>query len=763
MPSLHAKPVPHNPDDWVSLREAAALTGISLRAWQHRAAGAITHGLARKDPPPGPIAGKPTWYVHRSLDARLNRSRALSPQPSALGRNPQSALLAEYPAKYVDLAYRKAHWLGVWRDKCERPRPAGLTDAQLAGRVVAEARDADPSLRISGRSLQLWHQRYNELGPDGRIRGLVALVPRYVASRGLQPARTPDAVAFFYALYHGQSRLSAKLCHAATLDEARRRAWAWPASYTATTRWLREQDDRATTCLMRDGGRAYSHRYMPHLETDWEAIAPGEMMVCDHHQCDFWVIYRDKQIRPWLTAVQDMRSRAITGWTLGPAPHSEAIASAFRMAFRDWAIPEHLRIDNGKDFCSQFLTGLTKSELRAMRREFGGRWKEVLRAKRESAVDSDPRWLGLVHELGIDLIYAIPYAAWSKGTIERWFGRFADQCSKLFATYCGNSPTTRPECLQDIRDGRCEPRASARADSRNSALHSVDFSAIPTLDQARQRVADYIDLYHRCEHRGEGMQNRTPLQVWATAQSIRKADPEALAFLCSIRGEYKVGGNGVSLTVAGKRFSYGAKCAALKRFAGRKVLVGVDAQLPNEAFAFETDSRRLIARLEANERIHPCATTDDVREAIAQGQRDRKAMRAAQRSAARRTRTATERINRHVDAELKRLKATGTDDAQANIRPVRTGFEGSSPPARTEVVKAINVDDLSVLFQSADCADSADCRDELEDMSILFHPTGTSTPEEGDPADLESMFDRPPASAQSAKSADDDEGLESLL
>ncbi len=707
MTALPAPSIPRT-DDWITVDQAAVLTGQSLRRWQQRALAASQQGKARKGPPPTGT-GKAVWWVHRSLDARLTR---YPDRPTRDDRERES-LLDRHPAHHVELAYRKAHWLHVWRDRCRRPRPAGLTDRDLAIAVATEARQTEGErFRISARSLQQWRADASELGADGTVRGVEALIPRYRSRAALTSqtdTRSPDAIEWFYAIFRAGNQLSAKQCHAATLRKAAEHGWQWPDSYRATTRWLKEHDDRAITCMHRDGTSAYSHRYMPHLQTDWDAIAPGEMYVCDHTLCDFWAVYRKRQIRPCLTAIQDMRSRIIVGWHLGPSPHQDAIAMALRTAFGNWAIPTKMRIDNGKDFTSKYLAGLTKADVRQLRREFGGRWKDIVRRKQDAAIADDPRWLGLMPELGVELIYAIPYAAWSKGTIERWFGTFHGGCGKTFATYCGRSPQHKPECLKAIRAGRGRPAVGG--------LSCVDTSDVPTLDDAARRIGDYIDTYHRTPHTGDGMRGRTPLQVWATAGSLRKAEPDALAFLMGVRGAYKVTGNGVTLTVGAARISYGRSHPALRRYAGRKVLVAVAQERTSEALAFDPVTRRLIGRLSANERIHPCATTDDTREAIAQIQRDRKAMRQAHRSAPRRMRTATQRINEHATAELSELRATGTDDAAstAHIVPVRTGFEGVSIPDRTPVDHA----STEPAFNLADLLDDNGCDEDAQDYDDL--------------------------------------------
>ncbi len=206
---------------------------------------------------------------------------------------------------------------------------------------------------------------------------------------------------------------------------------------------MRKHDDLSLTCLMREGRTVWARKYLPHVEIDYTRIQPGEMYVADHTLADFWVAYNGTQVRPWLTAIQDLRTRCVVGWHLGPAPHQDAVLAAARMAFCDWAIPGVMRIDNGKDFTSKRITGFSKRQHDRLRRVYGGHWQRIVRRGEHLVECTDSRWLGIAGELGIELIYAIPYSPWSKGTLERWFRTFHERCGKTFATYCGNSPVTR--------------------------------------------------------------------------------------------------------------------------------------------------------------------------------------------------------------------------------------------------------------------------------------------------------------------------------
>ena len=428
----------------ITVDVAAALTRESVRTWRRRAAREALAarrkgrpGLARKHSC-GNAPGAVVWRVCRSIDSRLTKC------PTKQGRDDRgrATLLLRYPQHAVEHAYRKAYWLEVWRRRCAVRRVRGQTDISLAAAVAAEAKSVEgDGFSISGRALKRWHRAYMALRADGQIAAVEGLIDQRSnpgAGEGSPAGRSPEAIEFFYSLYRTENKITVRTAHASTVRAAEKRGWAWPRSYSASRNWLHAHDDRSLSCLVRDGKDAWARRYIPHLEIDYRQIEPGQMYVCDHHQVDFWVEHQGKQLRPWLTAIQDCRSRATVGWHLGVAPHQDAILAALRKAFEEWSIPETMRIDNGKDFTSKLLTGVTKIERDRLRRAFGPEW---------------PGMLERSEVLVVELIYAIPYAPWSKGTLERWFGTFSDQCAKTFVTYCGNSALTKPECLEEIRRG----------------------------------------------------------------------------------------------------------------------------------------------------------------------------------------------------------------------------------------------------------------------------------------------------------------------
>ena len=426
-----------NPDDaWLTVEEAARLLDQSVAHVRRRCTFWAGHGLAEKRPHP---EGKTRdcWWVHRAADPRL----AKIPDRMTRAEREHQSLLEKHPAEYVEEAYRKFRWLQHWRKACESPRVAGVTDRDLAKRTVQEARATDPDFRISVRSLQAWHAAYKDTDDDGNIGGIAALVPRY--NNGGASARSVEAQDYFYALYHAQAKHSVRVCHDTTLAWAKKHGLAWPASYSSTVAWLKREDDLAITCLHREGNKTFSQRFMEYTEIDWDAVEPGHFYVTDHTQCDFWVSQRGRHFRPWHTTIIDCRSRCVVGWHLGETPHQDAILAAFRSAFTNWSIPARLRIDNGKDFASKLLTGVTKNERNKYRRQYGPQWRAAMVEGMEH--DRETFFIGVFGELGIDVVYAREYEAWAKGIVERWYGTFNGQCSRTFATYCGNRTENKPD------------------------------------------------------------------------------------------------------------------------------------------------------------------------------------------------------------------------------------------------------------------------------------------------------------------------------
>jgi transposase InsO family protein len=734
---LPARQIPPagEPGAWLPVAEAARLTGLSVSTWQRKARKLEGQGLARRELP-REGRGRPTWYVHRCCDRRLTDN----PKREARNARQQASLASRYSQRQREAANLKAKWVCRYMDERRR---YGETELQCAERILAEAYRED-GLPAAPRTLQLWTKRYHTLGPDGQILGVEGLIDKRSNDQASREAegqatgtRSQEAIEYFYGLYRTEQALPVRTCHEMTLGEAKRQGWAWPETYSATTKWLRDNDDLSLSYLAREGHNKWARRYLPHNEYNEESIQPGFRGVCDHTQMDLWVCDAPggKPYRPWLTAILDRRSRRVMGWHLGKTPHQDAILAALRMTFRECCVPVQLHIDNGKDFTSKVITGLTKSEIRILRQEHGRDWKQIVRRDRELVGMDEACWGGIAHELGIELIYAIPYSPWSKGVVERWFGTMHGQFARTFETYCGNRPDRRPEHLNKLL---------------------TDGVGIPTLDELRGQLADYLVEYHHRSHTGAGMNGRSPLEVWQTAERLRRADDDALSLLMKIRGAYKVGANGVRLQIGGASMTYGAGVPMLRRYVGRKVLVAVDPDDVSRVWAYsqDGDGRRLLGCLPANDRIPLDTSADNLREANRAVTNQRKAYKSVLASASRRSATAAEELRRKRAQHAAQLRATGTTDSvpAPNIVPVPTGFEGFSKPVpgRPRVRQEADIERLredlyreSIRRQQEEReAAEAQAEERMEMIDLMYHGSLDDPGEAGTEAiDLADLYE----------------------
>ncbi len=568
-----------------------------------------------------------------------------------------NALSGRYAASDVERAALRLRWLRAYWAAC-RAAPRGTSKGAVARRIAADARQVeDDSFHISQRSLQRWERAYHAVDPEtGKPAHVDGLIDRYRAPDGDDRwPRSSEAIEFFYTLYHTEQRLGIGHCHQVVLRAARRSGWRWASSAGATRAWLRDHDDRELTLVMRWGAKRYAQRAMSYIEQDYSLLAPGELYVCDHHQLKYFVLYRRKPIRPWLTAIIDARTRTLVGWHLGPAPHGDAILQSIRAAFTLWGVPRTVKIDNGRDYTAKRFTGLTKGQVRRYRKQYGRDWKDVLRRERNLVDCTESAWFGLLPELGCRLIYAIAYSPWSK-LIERFFRTLSDRHGRTRASWCDTAARLKPEGLQ---------RILARPDRLN------------TLDAERAAITEWVDIYHATVHTGDAMDGATPLQAWQGQPNVtRTTDAGALDLLLSVRGLYTVGPNGVRVTIGGKAIGYGQYSPALRSHARRQVLVAVDPADIDQAVimtAGRNGDRRVICRVPRNKRLSPCgdASAQDLREAQAEVNRLRKLKRRAESSAPRRMLDAEQIMERDRRERAAELRATGIDAGSiANQTPV---------------------------------------------------------------------------------------------
>ncbi len=184
----------------------------------------------------------------------------------------------------------------------------------------------------------------------------------------------------------------------------------------------------------RYGNRYWEAKYMPKTQrTKPEKI--NECWFGDHHMFDLFVVDDDGRIvRPWMTAWSDAKSGAFVGWCITTNPNSTTIAETFVRAIAKssfspfYGVPAAIYIDNGKDYRSKRFEGDRETE------HVIGRLNEQLSQT------------ALLQVLGVNVIHAQPYKAWSK-IIERLFGTLEGRYIRDLPGWCGGRPDQRPEHL----------------------------------------------------------------------------------------------------------------------------------------------------------------------------------------------------------------------------------------------------------------------------------------------------------------------------
>jgi putative transposase len=284
---------------------------------------------------------------------------------------------------------------------------------------------------IGVRTIWSWFESVEGVRADDR---LPYLAPRNRARerRGGKPRDcSPE---FFDQLKSDFLRLEAPPftdCYRRAMRVAAKEGWD-----TLPERTMRRRLDaavsEATAILARKGVEALKRRY-PVQVRDKTALGALEAVNADFHKFDVFVRWpaasgeSETILRPQMVAFQDIFSGRILAWRVDVSPNSTAVLLAAGDMISDWGIPEHILLDNGREFAAKAITGGASTRYRFKVRE-----------------DDIP---GLFTSLDCAIHWATPYAGQSK-PIER---AFRDMCQSIakdprFAgAYTGNRPEAKPE------------------------------------------------------------------------------------------------------------------------------------------------------------------------------------------------------------------------------------------------------------------------------------------------------------------------------
>ncbi len=360
--------------------------------------------------------------------------------------------------------------------------------------------------------------------------GTAALVDRRGEHKRGTTTIPDDAWEYFYALYMTQEKRGVQLCY----DYTKERFPDIPSVY-AFHRKVKTIPEHVMI-YYREGENALRD-VLPSMDRDKSDIASNDIWFSDHHRVDVFTRNEDgsRLCRLWLTVFFDARSNKVISYICRNAdPAADVIKQTMKKGMEMYGIPQAVYFDNGKDYRSKVF-----------RQDFP---------------------LSLVHQLGINSIYATPYHGQAK-TVERFFRTFEERFGKMFPTYTGKDAKNRPEKMR-VSD----EKILAIAPSMETFLAALD---------------NYMEDYNHTPSRGKNMEGKSPDEVYYQNLSIKReiTDRKALALLCGTFEERTVHKSGITF----KNRVYWDK--ALLPYFKKKIIINYDSENLDVLNVFDEDMR----------------------------------------------------------------------------------------------------------------------------------------------------------------------------
>jgi len=615
---------------FISSAEAAQRSGQNVGHVNRKCATVwFAQGLARQEK-----RGKArsAWYVREDADPAFARVKLAG----EIGTD-----LRHLSDRQRDTATFRKQVLDAWEDACRGAYALGFDRCAATGRFVQQLLLGEvPAFRhrsivLNRSTLYNWQKRYQTGGLAGLADGRGGRATERAAALGDDPffARVKE-------LYLTQNRPSLADCVKFASIDARKRGWA-VHNYKACQRMI-AGIPRQVVILMREGEKAHYDKCEPPIVRDYYGLRSNSIWCADHHTFDLMCAVPDgkggmKHARPTLSGFEDLRSRMIVGWQISAAaPNADIILASFEAAAAEHGLPDQVLIDNGKDFDSRTLQGVTKKE------------------RREGTAPD--RVIGAFVLCGVDVAHAKPYAPKSK-PIERAFGTVAKGFSKWWDTYTGGTTATKPEGLADAM-------AAGKA---------------PTLEELRESFAEWLAAgYHDCVHTGHAMDGQTPRQAFAAnLDRKRTMERDLLSFACLPRyGPLKVGRQGVTW----KGMFFGAFDSHVQARYGKQVLIAVGDNLSDGVYVLDLDGR-LICKAPPNLRLPFNADKETLREATKKQKQVRKLKKDYVDNRPKMGLDPLQMLGQ-LAAEKALAKQPKSDDPPPSIAPHRTAFDDQLPQIR---------------------------------------------------------------------------------
>jgi len=265
--------------------------------------------------------------------------------------------------------YRVA-WIELRREyKCQLTTRAQQAEFPLQKHLAVALRKLEElKAGRNDRCARRWRAKIRQAEANG-ISPVVALA-RELMNRGNRLPKRPQqivyATQYINSNWAGSSTPSPSSLYRAFKVDAEAEL---PDSKPLSRKSFYAQLDRLKGSLAeaRGGNRARNAALSP---TDVEARTlrperPFELATCDHYLSDQFctILFANDMeyaMRPWLTVLRDIATGAVLAWWMRLSPPSRrSIALVLRQCVRTHGrLPEGIVVDNGRDFCSVYLSAL---------------------------------------------------------------------------------------------------------------------------------------------------------------------------------------------------------------------------------------------------------------------------------------------------------------------------------------------------------------------------------------------------------------------
>lgn len=344
--------------------------------------------------------------------------------------------------------------------------------------------------------------------------------------------------------------------------------WEKIPSYQTVTRYINylmnDENMRNAWFLASKGSREYKNKVMVKGSRDTSKLKVMQIVMGDEHTFDCWVAYKQPNgkvipIKPHLAAWIDLRSRAIMGDVICKNANSDVLKqSLLKMMYSEpGGIPEYIYIDNGKDYTAKTMTGRNRND--------------------RSGMDFDDTAKGFYKAIGIkDYHRALPYEAWSKGQIERFFRIVCNDFTKWFTSYTGTLT------------------GSKTSDKVNKDIQKMcDNGELLTMEEFYGEWTRWLtEVYMHKEHGGlkkAGEKYKTPYDCFINEERYFKPTPPKSYATVLMMKEEKVYVRNIGIV----RWNHEYRSDELCDYIGRKVDVKYDPNDMSTLYVFDENGRNV--------------------------------------------------------------------------------------------------------------------------------------------------------------------------